>query len=188
MSCDFIFTRDGKFLIKHIFAFHIIKNNFYFYYPDSNHLHLIRFLLHLQWDWDGSPPLLRTARLPSRLLVWSSHCQPLPSQPDSPLPAFTNFTRCQIHSCPYLIPPDSIHHQGIYHPDSRLWRSPTIVITVKTSYYTRNTYIYYYIYLEKHHISEYTHIIAIYTKLLFSHFFTHFFIIPKNTKLAISIR
>ena len=105
---------------------------------------------------------------------------PLAAQSQFPLPAFTNFTRCQIHSCPYLIPPDSIHHQGIYPPDSRLWRSPTIVITVKTINYNRNTYIYYYIYLEKHHISEYTHIIAIYTNLPFSHFFPIFSLYQKT--------
>jgi hypothetical protein len=121
---------------------------------------------------------------------WSGYPtgSPLPSQPEDSPPAFTNFTRCHIHSCPYLIPPDSNHHQGVSPPDSRLWRSLTGIITRNTSNYTRNTYIYYYIYLEKHHISEYTHIIAIYTNLLFSHFFTHFFIIPKNTKLAISVR
>ena len=67
MSCDFIFVHDAKFLIKYIFAFHIIKNNYFFFSPDSNLLSAsipIRFLHHLNWDWDGSPPLLRTARLP----------------------------------------------------------------------------------------------------------------------------
>lgn len=84
MSCNFIYTRDGKFLIKHIFAFHIIKNNFYFYYPpiafNSSPPFHKRFLLH--WDWDGSPTLLRTARLPSCLQVRSSHWQTnvIPSQ------------------------------------------------------------------------------------------------------------
>ena len=128
----------------------------------------------------GSPPLLRTVWLPPSLLFRSSHWQPLPSQPEDPPPAFTNFTRCQFHSCPYLIPPDSIHHQGISPPDSRICRSPTRDITVKTSNYTRNTYIYYYIYLEKHHISEYTHIIAIYTNLPFLHFFPIFSLYQKT--------
>lgn len=144
MSCDFIFTCDAKFLIKYIFTFHIIKNN-YFFIPPIAFTSLtsipIRFLLHLHWDWDGSPPLLRTDGLPSSLLVWSSHWQPLPSQPDSPLPAFTNFTRCQIHSCPSRIPLDNIPHQGVSPPYSRLWRSLTRVIARITSNYNRNTYI-----------------------------------------------
>lgn len=60
MSCDFIYTCCGKFLIKDIFT-SISK----------------RFLLHLNWDLDGSAATRnRTARLPSSLLVWSSHCHP----------------------------------------------------------------------------------------------------------------
>jgi hypothetical protein len=167
MSCDFISVSDAKFLIKYIFAFHIIKNNFYFFLAtDSNHLFTsipTRYLLHLNRDCDGSQPLTEPSGCPSIPAPLSS-----PSQ--QPQPAFTISTRWQIHSCPSLIPPDNIPDQEVSPPDSRLWRSLTGVITRITSNYTRNTYIYYYIYLEKHHISENTHIIAIYTNLLFSHF------------------
>ena len=112
---------------------------------------------------------------------WSGHHtgSPLPSQ--CPSLSFTNFNRCQIHSCPYLIHPDNIQHQEIYPPDSRLWRSLTGSITVNISNYNRNTYINYYIYIEKHHISENTYIITIYTNLLFLHFF-HIFSLYQKTQ------
>ena len=103
MSCDFIFTRDGKFLIKHIFAFHIIKKIKFIFFllsPDSNHLCSsisLRCLLHLHWDWDGSPPLLRTARLPSSLLVRSSHWQPHPIARRQHSPTSPDASSTRVH-------------------------------------------------------------------------------------------
>lgn len=155
MSCDFSFTRSRKFLIKHIFNFHIIKKIiFIFYYPDNNHLRIPKGSISTGTGMTRRrvDRCRRRCSEPTnfRPASWSGHptgtC-PMSSQPAAPLPAFTNFTRCQFHSCPYLIPPDSIHHNGIYPHDSRLWRSLTGVITVNTSNYTRNTYIYYYIYI-----------------------------------------
>ena len=141
MSCDFIFTYDAKFLIKYIFTFHIIKNNYFFLSPDSN-LHFasipIRFLHHLNWDWDGSQPddANRQTSRPDQVIPLSSplpsHCPPQPS-PTSP---YGRSTRAHIE-----FPPDSIPHQGVSPPYSRLWRSLTGIITRNTSNYTRNTYI-----------------------------------------------
>lgn len=139
MSCDFIFVHDAKFLIKYIFTFHILKNNYFFFHPIAiTHPIPIRFLLHLKCDGDGSQPLTRTDGLPThtRLSHCQAHCHPSARRSLHQL----------HHMADPLVPilnslPDSIPHQGVSHHDSRLWRSLTGIITRNTSNYTRNTYI-----------------------------------------------
>jgi hypothetical protein len=114
-------------------------------------------------SWSGHPTGSRCHPSPI------ARCQHSPTSPDA------SSTRVHIE-----FPLIAITIKEIYPPDSRLWRSLTGIITVNTSNYNRNTYIYYYIYLEKHHISEYTHIIAIYTNLLFLHFFPIFSLYQKT--------
>lgn len=107
MSCDFIFVRVAKFHIKHIFAFHIIKNNYFLFHPiaftssSPSHKDPSPSQLGLGW-FDAAAPNRQPSR-PDQVFPLAS---PLPSQ--CPIPVLTNFTRCQIHSCPYQIPPDSI--------------------------------------------------------------------------------
>ena len=141
MSCDFIFTYDAKFLIKYIFTFHIIKNNYFFLSPDSN-LHFasipIRFLHHLNWDWDGSQPddANRQTSRPDQVIPLAAQCHPSirrQHSPTSPDPR-SNSAHTEFH-------PDRIPHQGVSHHDSRLWRSLTGIINRITSNYTRNIYI-----------------------------------------------
>lgn len=148
MSCDFIFVHDAKFLIKHIFTFHIIKNNYFFIPPIAFTSITIRFLLHLHWDWDGSLRTVMVRRRRSeptdfRPASWSGHptgsrCYPIP------------IARCQHHQLHQMPDPlVSISNslpiafpiREFLPPYSRLWRSLTGIINRNTSNYTRNTYI-----------------------------------------------
>ena len=113
MSCNFISVSDAKFLIKYIFAFHIIKNNFYFFLStDSNPLFTSipsRYLLHLNWDGDGSQPPTEP-----------SGFQYIPAPTVKPKPAAAAIIHQFLHVTDPLIPisnpPDSIPHQGVSPP------------------------------------------------------------------------
>ena len=145
MSCNFISVSDAKFLIKYIFAFHIIKNNFYFFYrpiaiPSSPPFP--------QGTFSISTGMATARSLRPNRRASNTSLLPLSSPSQQPQPSFTNSYMWQIHAYPSLIPLIAFPIREFLPPDSRLWRSLTGDITRITSNYTRNTYIYYYIYLE----------------------------------------
>lgn len=138
MSCDFISVSDAKFLIKYIFAFHIIKNNFYFFYRPI--------------AITSSPPFPQgTLSISTGIAMVRSHrpnrraSHPSLSPTVKPKPSATDSIHQFLHVAEPLMPisnpPDSIPDQEVSPPDSRLWRSLTGVINRITSNYTRNTYI-----------------------------------------------
>ena len=100
MSCDFIFVHDAKFLIKHIFALHIIKkNNFYFLLsPDSNlhlHSHKVPSPSQLELGWFAAaapnrqtsrPDLVKPAGSPSPPPVSITNAHQTHQMPDPILP------------------------------------------------------------------------------------------------------
>ena len=103
---------------------------------------------------------------------WSGH----PTGSPIPVPAASIH---QLHQMPDPLvsisnSPDSIHHQEIYPPDSRLWRSLTGVITVNTSNFilmTSKLYNNYHLFYKINSICKYSdHILITYNKKKRSNF------------------
>ena len=139
MSCDFIFTCDAKFLIKYIFTFHILKNNYFFFRPIAItrlHSHKVPSPSQLGLGWFAAAAPNRQTSRPDQVIPLAAQCHPSIRRQHSPTSPDPRSTRVHIE-----FHPDSIPDREVSHHDSRLWRSLTGIITRNTSNYTRNTYI-----------------------------------------------